>query len=80
MGLPTALEKTLSTTNAIENLNGSIRRVSRRVKRWRSGSMIKRWVATGILEAERGFHRVKGLKGMPILIKALRKNAGRRTT
>jgi transposase-like protein len=77
MGLPAILEKTLSTTNAIENLNGSIRKVSRRVKRWRSGSMIKRWVATGILEAERGFHRVKGLKGMPILIKALQKNVDR---
>lgn len=77
MGLPALLEKTLSTTNAIENLNGSIRKVSRRVKRWRSGSMIKRWVATGILEAERGFHRVKGLKGMPILIKALKKNVDR---
>jgi transposase-like protein len=77
MGLPAALEKTLSTTNAIENLNGSIRKVSRRVKRWRNGSMIKRWVATGILEAQRGFHRVKGLKGMPTLIKALKKNAAR---
>jgi len=75
LGLPLALEKTLSTTNPIENLNGSIRDVSRRVKRWRSGSMVKRWVATGVLEAERGFHRVKGFKGMPILIEALRKNA-----
>ncbi len=77
MGLPVALDKTLSTTNPIENLNGSIRDVGRRVKRWRSGSMIKRWVAAGILEAERGFHRVKGLKGMPALIKALRNNADR---
>ncbi len=77
LGLPVALERTLSTTNPIENLNGSIRDVGRRVKRWRSGSMIKRWVAASILEAERGFHRVKGLKGMPTLIKALRNNAGR---
>lgn len=77
MKLPLALEKTLSTTNPIENLNGSIRDVSRRVKRWRNGAMIKRWVATGILEAEKNFHRVKGKKGMPILIDALRKNAER---
>jgi len=75
MGLPPALEKTLSTTNPIENLNGSIRTVSSRVKRWRSGSMIKRWVATGVLEAQRGFHRVKGCKGIPILIDALKQNA-----
>ncbi len=39
---PLALEKTLSTTNPIENLKGSIRDVTRRVKRWRNGSMIKR--------------------------------------
>jgi len=75
--LPLALEKTLSTTNPIENLNGSIRDVSRRVKRWRNGAMIKRWVATGILEAEKRFHRVKGKKGMPILIAALSKHAAR---
>ena len=79
MGLPSVLENMLSTTNAIENLNGSIRDVSRKVKHWRDGAMIKRWVATGILEAERGFHRVKGFKkGMPVLIKALSKNADRR--
>jgi transposase-like protein len=77
MKLPLALEKTLSTTNPIENLNGSIRDVGRRVKRWRNGAMIKRWVATGILEAEKRFHRVKGKKGMPILIEALRKHAAR---
>ncbi len=73
--LPLALEKTLSTTNPIEDLKGSIRDVTRRVKRWRNGSMIKRWVATGILEAEKRFHRVKGKKGTPILIRVLSKHA-----
>jgi len=48
MLLPLALEKTLSTTNPIENLNGSIRAVSRRVKRWRTGTMIKRWVPASL--------------------------------
>lgn len=71
-GLPLALEKTLSTTNPIENLNGTIRRVTRNVKRWRDGSMIRRWAAAGILEAERGFRRLRGCKGMPTLIQAIR--------
>jgi putative transposase len=35
MKLPPALERTLSTTNPIENLNGGIRRVTRNVKQWR---------------------------------------------
>jgi transposase-like protein len=72
MKLPTWLERTLSTTNPIENLNGAIRRVTRNVKRWRDGSMIRRWVATAIFEATRGFRRLRGCQGMPALIAALR--------
>jgi transposase-like protein len=75
LGLSKLLEKVLATTNAIENLNGTIRRVSKRVKRWRGGTMIKRWVAAGILEAQQGFHRVKGYKGLPLLREALNKTA-----
>ena len=71
-GLPAALERTLSTTNPIENLNGAIRRVTRNVKRWRDGNMIRRWTAAAILEAQRGFRRLRGYKGMPALIRALR--------
>jgi putative transposase len=51
--LPPALERTLRTTNAIENLMGSIRRVSRRVKRWRGGAMILRWVVASVEHAGR---------------------------
>lgn len=71
MKLPQALERTLSTTNPIENLNGSIRRVQRRVKRWRDGAMVRRWAALGILEAQKGFRKLRGYKGMPILVAAL---------
>lgn len=70
--LPAILERALSTTNVIENLNGTIRRVSRNVKRWRDGSMIRRWAAAGILEAQRSFRRLRGHVGMPALIAALR--------
>jgi transposase-like protein len=73
MNLSAGLERTLSTTNPIENLNGTIRRVSRRVKRWRNGKMVKRWVAAGVLEAQRGFRRLRGYKSIPVLIAALLK-------
>jgi putative transposase len=76
MKLPQALERTLSTTNPIENLNGSIRRVQRRVKRWRDGAMVCRWAALGILEAQKGFRKLRGHKGMPILVAALNERAG----
>lgn len=72
MGLPSALERTLSTTNSIENVNSNIRRTLRRIKRWRDGSMIKRWVAVALMEAERGFRRLRGFKGMPVLVAAVR--------
>jgi len=71
-GLPEWLERTLSTTNAIENLIGSGRELSRRVKRWRDGKMIVRWYATACMDAERRFHRVRDHKGIAKLVSALR--------
>jgi transposase-like protein len=70
--LPKTLCRTFSTTNAIENMNGTLRRVTRNVKRWRNESMIRRWVALAVAEAQRGFRRVKGHKTMHTLIAALR--------
>lgn len=67
-----ALLKTLSSTNAIENLNGSVRTTIRRVKRWRGGRMAMRWVASGLLEAEKKFRRVKGYGEMPGLVSSLK--------
>jgi transposase-like protein len=70
--LPPALRRTFSTTNPIENMNGTIRRVARNVKRWRGGTMIKRWVALAMVEAQKKFRRVKGHAHMPVLVRALR--------
>ena len=72
LGLPKTLCRSFSTTNAIENLNGTLRRVTRNVKRWRDEAMIQRWVALAVGEAQRGFRRIKGHKGMPALVAALR--------
>jgi hypothetical protein len=46
--------------------------VKRNVKRWRSGQMMLRWVAAGVLEAVKDFRRVKGYADMPMLVAALR--------
>lgn len=72
LSLPKTLCRTFSTTNAIENMNGCLRRVSRNVKRWRDEAMIRRWVALGIAEAQRGFRRVKGHAQLHVLVAALR--------
>ena len=72
IALPESLRKSLATTNAIENLNGTIRRVSRNVKRWKSPSMIRRWTALGVVTAEKKFRRIKGHRHMGALVHALR--------
>ena len=72
LGLPDSLRRSLSTTNAVENLMGSIRRVSRNVKRWKSPEMIRRWTALGIVTAQKRFRRIKGYREMSALRGALR--------
>ena len=72
LGLPESLERVLSSTNLIENLFGRVREIGRRVRRWQSGTMVLRWSAAGVLEAERGFRKIAGYRGMPILVAALR--------
>jgi transposase-like protein len=72
LGLSEALRRSLSTTNAAESLISRTRHVKRNVKRWRGGQMALRWAAAGVLEAVKGFRRVKGYKDMPRLVAALR--------
>lgn len=70
--LPKKLERQLSTTNAIENLMGAVRRLSGRVKRWRGGKMILRWTVTAVADAATRFRRITGAgEGMTALMRAL---------
>src|SRR5213079_2311954 len=66
------LRQSLATTNAIESLISRTRHVKRNVKRWRGGQMVLRWTAAAVLEAVKGFRRLKGHKDMPKLVAALR--------
>jgi len=75
--LPKKLERQLSTTNAIENLMGSVRRLSRRVKRWRDGGMILRWTVAAVADAATRFRKVTGAaEGMTALMRALARHEG----
>jgi len=69
--LPIALRRSLACTNIAENMMGTIRRVTRNIKRWRDGSMALRWVAAGMIEAAKGFRRLKAHKQLPVLRAAL---------
>ena len=71
--LSETLERVLSSTNLIENLFSRVREVARRVKCWQGGTMILRWIAAGVLEAERHFRKVAGYRALPRLAAALHK-------
>ena len=71
LGLSQTLRKTLATTNPIESALDTTRTVTRRVKRWRDGSMKLRWCAAGLLKVEKKFRRIKGYRDIPKLIAAL---------
>src|SRR5262249_44902014 len=74
LDLPLALTRSLSTTNAIENLMGTIRGVTRNVKRWRnSNTMVKRWVSLSLSTAQRKFRAIRGYKNMITLVTSLRR-------
>ena len=72
LGVPDRLARTMSCTNSIESMISVVRDLSGRVKNWRDATMVRRWVGTGMLEAERSFRRVRGCKDMAVLVKAVR--------
>lgn len=76
LGVTGALYRTLRTTNPIENLQGTIRRVTRNVRRWRDGAMVVRWVAAAFIEAQSRFRRIKGVSDLPRFLKALDRVTG----
>lgn len=74
LGVSGRLLQSLRSTNAIESVNDKIATYARRVKRWRGGKMILRWVGAAVLDARRGFRRVKGHRDMHVLVAALQRH------
>jgi transposase-like protein len=71
LGLPAELRRSLACTNIIENMMGTVRRVCRNVKRWQDASMALRWTSAAMLEASKGFRRLKAYKKLSALQTAL---------
>ena len=71
LGITGALYRTLRTTNPIENLNGSVARYARNVKRWGDGQMVLRWVASALSDAATRMRKLRGCGQMRTLLKAL---------
>jgi putative transposase len=69
--VPDQLRRTLSSTNVIESAFSIVETVCRNVKRWRPGDQIERWVASGLLVAERQFRKVIGHRQIPLLLSSM---------
>jgi putative transposase len=62
MGLPAPLRRCLCTTNLIESPGSGVRLRTRRVCRWRDGTMVLRWAATAMRATEEHFRRILGFE------------------
>lgn len=61
LNVPSTLNKSLLSTNAIENVMKNLRRKTDRVDRWRKDTaMAEHWLAHGLLSLEQGFHKISG--------------------
>jgi len=69
--VPAQLRRTLASTNVIESAFSIVETVCRNVKRWRAGDHIERWVGSGLLVAERQFHKVQGYREIPALLTSM---------
>lgn len=67
------LRKTLLSTNPIESAFDKVRMKSARVKRWRTKKdQIERWSGAGLVEAEKGFRALRGVKEIPDFLQQLK--------
>jgi len=71
LGVGDLLRRSLTNTNPIESCLSTVERVARNVKRWHAGDQALRWTATGLLEAERKFRKVKGFRELTTLQRKL---------
>jgi putative transposase len=78
LGASDRLARSLSCTNAVESMISTVRLVSSGVKRWRDPAMVRRWVGTGMIEAQRSFRRIKGCRDMQRLVDAVHAEVARR--
>jgi putative transposase len=58
----------------MESMISIARDVTGNIKRWKSGKMVVRWMAAGLLDAEKRFRRIKGYRDMSLLRVALRRH------
>jgi transposase-like protein len=72
LDVPNTLNRSLLSTNCIENLFKNLRRHIGRVCRWREETdQAERWLASGLVLASEGFRKISGHREIPALVAAL---------
>jgi len=72
LDVPNTLNRTLLSTNCIENLFKNLRNHIGKVCRWREETdQADRWLASGLTLASEGFRKIRGYQDVPLLIEAL---------
>jgi putative transposase len=75
LNVPNTLNRSLLSTNAIENVFKNLRRHIGRVCRWREDtSQADLWLASGLTLAAKGFRKISGHSELEALAEALQKN------
>jgi len=78
LNVPNTLNRSLLSTNAIENVFKNLRRHIGRVCRWRENtSQADLWLASGLTLASKGFRKISGHSELEALVKALQKSPER---
>ena len=71
LGIDGALRRSLTKTNCVGSMISTVRTATGWVKHRRNGDMKKRWIVTGMLEAQRLFRRIRGVDQMRDLVAAI---------
>lgn len=73
MNLPSLLQRSLRSTNAIESAFSMTAKNMKNVKNWKNGNMVQRWVCAALLDAESRMHRIPGHRSMSVLITEIKR-------
>ena len=73
LGLFQELGISLKTTNCLESINSQVARFTGRITYWKNSNQRQRWVASTLLEIEKGLRKIKGYRHLPMLRKALKR-------
>lgn len=64
--------RSLGTTNCIENLNSQLAKYTRNVKHWSNSNQRQRWVAAALLESENNLNKIHNFKHINKLQEAIK--------